>query len=130
MKHKKWLKCITYLILLPSLSGCSLAVPDAGVEGGNDRMIGVFITDEFLDLFDIERYLNDHASGSVNGQEAELPYDSGYEGKLYAKIDKSKGSDPADWEISFGDLEGISMFTPYWIMERPKRRENRVQRSI
>lgn len=117
VRLKKVLKCITYLILLPSLCGCSLAVPDAGVEGGSDRMIGVFITDEFLDLFDIERYLNDHASGFVDGQEVEIPYDSGYEGKLYAKIDKSKGSDPADWEVSFENLEGISMFTPYWTME-------------
>lgn len=118
MKNKKWLRYIISLALIPSLCGCSLAVPDAGVEGGSDRMIGVFITNEFLDLFDIERYLNDHASGLAKVQEVELPYDSGYEGKLYAEIDKSKGSDPVDWEISFGNLEGISMFTPYWTWEK------------
>lgn len=117
MKNKKILKGILCILLISCLCGCSLAIPDAGAEGGSDRMIGVFITREFLDLFDMEQYLNDHISGFRNGQEAQFSYDAKYEGKLYASIDKSKGDAPNDWEISFGNLDGISMFTPFWTPE-------------
>ena len=40
------------MILL--LAGCSLAKKDAGSESSKDRMIGAFITDEYLDLFDVD----------------------------------------------------------------------------
>ena len=73
-------------------------------------MIGVLITREFLDVL------------SAQGTEG-FPSDtdrgirSVHDGKLYAEIDKSKGEDPAFWEISFGDLYGIQMLTPLWTME-------------
>ncbi len=117
MNNKKGLRCIMCILFISCLCGCSLAVPDAGAEGGSDRMIGVFITREFLDLFDMEQYLNDHASGFRNGQEVQIPHDAEYEGRLYASIDKSKGDNPDGWEVSFGNLEGISMFTPFWTPE-------------
>lgn len=80
-------------------------------------MIGVFITREFPDLFDMDRYIHDHASEFADGGEIQISPDARYEGKLYASVDKSKGDDPYDWEVSFGDLEGISMFTPFWPSE-------------
>lgn len=102
--------CILCLFLIFSLCGCSLAVLDAGEESREDRMIGVLITREFLDML------------SAQGTEG-FPPDtdrgirSSHDGKLYAEIDKSKGEDPAFWEISFGDLDGIQMLTPLWTME-------------
>lgn len=118
--------CLCIMILL---CGCSLAVSNAGMEGGDDRMIGVLITAEYLDIVTMEtaekssadmagdgdsRY---HTGSAGNGQNLVLPYDPEDGGKLYADIDRSKGDNPSDWEISFGDLEGIQMFTPYWTME-------------
>ena len=47
-------------------SGCTLAVPEAGTDGNGDRLIGAFITSEYLDLYDMEGYLNDHAASLMN----------------------------------------------------------------
>lgn len=98
-KKKIFRSCLCLFVML-FLCGCSLAVPDAGGERGGDRMIGVFITTEFLDLFTIK----DAAA-------------SGNEGRLFAEIDKSRGSDPGGWEISFGNLDGFQLLTPLWTME-------------
>ena len=49
---------LAYRLYLPimaaavQLGGCSLAVPEAGSEVGGDRLIGAFITQEYLDLYD------------------------------------------------------------------------------
>ena len=69
-------------------SGCTLAVPDAGTDGNGDRLIGAFITSEYLDLYDMEGYLNDHASSLVNNSSITIGNDSRYEGKLVATVDK------------------------------------------
>ena len=98
-KKKMFRSCLCLFAML-LLCGCSLAVPDAGGDRGGDQMIGVFITTEFLDLFTME----DAAA-------------FGNEGRLYAEIDKSRGADPIDWEISFGNLDGFQLLTPLWTME-------------
>lgn len=100
------------MILL--LAGCSLAKKDAGSESSKDRMIGAFITDEYLDLFDIEAYFDDHASSISDGEEITLEDSSKYNERLYATIDKHGSKDPADWDISFGDVEGINFFSVLW----------------
>lgn len=102
--------CILCLFLIPFLCGCSLAVSDAGEESGGDRMIGGLITREFLDML---------PAGETEGgsADADPAIHSAQEGKLYAKIDKSKGEDPVCWELSFGDLNGIQMLAPLWPME-------------
>ncbi|WP_302591959.1 hypothetical protein [Marvinbryantia sp.] len=94
------------------LSGCSLAVPGAETEGGDDRLIGAFITSDHLDLFDMDAYLQDHASWLVKANEIQISNTSGYEGRLYAVIDKKGSEDTYDWDISFKDVEGISFFAP------------------
>lgn len=95
------------------LSGCSLAVPGAGEDGEGDRLIGAFITADYLDLFDIDAYLNDHASDIFGKKEVTMTDTSGYEKKLYAEIDKSGGEDPADWRVSFDNIWGINFFSPF-----------------
>lgn len=117
MKNRKFLRCIVCVSMILTLCGCSMAVPDAREDSGNDRMIGAFITTEFLDLFDMDRYVDDHAAELRSREEVEVPYGSKYEGRLYAEIDKSKGEDPANWEISFGNLDGMNLLTPLWTLE-------------
>lgn len=106
----RFFACILCLFLIFSLCGCSLAVLDAGEEGGEDRMIGALITREFLDMLSAEE-----TEGFPPDTDRGIR--SAHGGKLYAEIDKSKGDDPVFWEISFGDLDGIQILTPLWTME-------------
>ena len=56
--------CLSAAAIL--LGGCSLAVPGAGTEEAGDRLIGLFITPESLDLYDTEGYLQDHGAQLMN----------------------------------------------------------------
>lgn len=110
-----WMKKVGYFVLICmlSFSGCSLAVEDAGEENvmSQDRLIGAFITTEYLDLFNMEAYLNDHADELINDDTDEIIVDGrAYSERLYAVIDKKDSVKPMDWEISFGDVEGICFF--------------------
>lgn len=96
------------------LCGCSLAVPEAEEEGGKDRLIGAFITPEHLDLFDMEGYLNDHASLLTEGKTVTVDSTAGYENKLYAEIDKNGSGKTSEWTVTFRDIEGIRFFAPQW----------------
>lgn len=113
----KAVRSLKYSVCLPfvfCLWGCSLAVPGAGEEAGDDRMIGVFITREYLDFQHMGQYAETHASAPDKEKR-----EAGYGGpkderKLYAQIDKSRGNTPEEWEVTFGSLKGIQMFTPLW----------------
>ena len=86
-RMKKMLIGMFVLMTAVLLGGCSLAKEDAANDSSKDRMIGAFITDEYLDL---------------------------YNERLYATIDKQGSKDPADWDISFGDVKGINFFSICW----------------
>ena len=86
-RMKKMLIGMFVLTTAVLLGGCSLAKEDAANDSSKDRMIGAFITDEYLDL---------------------------YNERLYATIDKQGSKDPADWDISFGDVKGINFFSICW----------------
>ena len=105
---KKKVKVLALLLALCLLSGCSLARPEA--EEGNgmnqDMMIGVFITREYLDLFDFEGYLEDNLNTVVNGGGEISPEDmEKYGGRLYAEK-TGEGYD-------FG-IEGMGAFFVQW----------------
>ena len=55
---KKTRTLLLILIFVLSLSGCQLARTD--LESTGDRLVGVLVTEEYLDLFDMEAYLNDN----------------------------------------------------------------------
>ncbi len=57
---------LSVIFMAFTASGCTLAVPEAGTDGNGDRLIGAFITSEYLDLYDMEGYLNDHAASLMN----------------------------------------------------------------
>lgn len=85
------------------LAGCaSLALPDAAeAPAGEDRLAGVFVTTEHLDLFDWDAWLQDNASrlggGTLTAQGEE------YERRLYAEQEEE-----ADGRIrvTFPGVEG------------------------
>ena len=101
--NKKRLSIIAALAFVFILGGCSLAKKDAGKEVldsesiSEDRLIGVLVTKEHLDLFDFDAFV----SGSDD-----------YHGRIYATVDKH-GSDEADqWECDFDWVEGYMLFSP------------------
>ena len=86
---------MTFLMMF-SAFGCSLAVEGAG--GGEagmsrDRMIGVFITTEYLSL------------------------DWDAKGRIYATVDKNDSEEPSDWVVSFGEIDGTNFFDGVWQSE-------------
>ncbi len=108
----KYLTAVFAILIAGTMGGCTLAVPYAGKEGSGDRMIGAFITTEYLDLYDMESYLNDHASSLVNDGSITLGNDSKYEGKLFADVEKGEADSPSEWKISFGNMDGQYMLMP------------------
>lgn len=99
--------------LLTALCGCQLAQPDAGQEQTGDKLVGVFVTTEYLDLFDMEAWLNDNPRAALSGGEIHISDTSGYHGRLYAT---EKPAYNSDGELSYVDyvfegLEGFPLFT-------------------
>lgn len=115
MKNKKFLAGMLAFVMMLSLSGCTLAVEDAGgEEKATDRLIGAFITTEYLIPFDMDAYLEENIEDLVNGGEVN-PEDTLEAGeRIYATVDKKGSTEPRDWEISFGDIDGIKFFDALW----------------
>ena len=101
---KKKNKIFALLLALCLLSGCALARPEAeeGTGMDQDMMVGVFITREYLDLFDFESYLEDNLNTVINGGGEISPENMAkYEGRLYAE--------KTDEGYDFG-IEGMGAF--------------------
>lgn len=94
------------------LTACRLADPDAGETRGRDRLAGVFVTREYLDLFDAEAWLTDNWSDvgrgntEIGAEDAEK-----YGGRVYAELVErvftdSMGEEQRRYEYVFPNLEG------------------------
>lgn len=117
VKVSAW--CVIVMLLIGLLSGCSLAREEAGDEQqeNTDRLVGVFLTTEYLDLFDMDAYLNDHLGELVDGETISVENSSKYNGRIYGTVDKKETTESKDcekWEIRFADLEGIAFFYSEW----------------
>ena len=77
--------------------GCSLAQPAPETDAlSGDRLVGVMVTTEYLDLFDMEAWLNDNIDKLNVGETTQISGDiAKYEGRIYAQVVEmpSKGSD-------------------------------------
>ena len=56
--NKKTVAISLVFAILVSLCGCQLAQPESGNHTEADRLVGVFITTEYLDLNDADAYLD------------------------------------------------------------------------
>ncbi len=80
-----------------------------------DLMVGVFVTTEYIDLFDIEGYLKDNID-NIAGSETYIQNSIGYEGRIYAVLkdetftDELTGETVTTKEYVFEDLEGYPFF--------------------
>ena len=93
-------------LMLTLLSGCQLAVEDAD-KASEDRLAGVFVTTEYLDLFDADAYLDDNLR-IVGGEIAVEGDASEYYGRIYAtpmQVDEHR----TDYE--FSGLNGYGYYS-------------------
>lgn len=89
-------RMIAILLAVCLLSGCQLARLERNGNQDRDKLVGIFVTGEYLDLgFDMEGYIEDHGvpKGEIDP--------AGYEGRLYAEVGE------AGW--SFPGYDGIIM---------------------
>ncbi len=104
-------KQIGALLLCAALAlagaGCQLAKPEAAGAGQGDRLIGVYITWDYLDTFDMEGYLNDHIGKLSSGGDLVLSEadTAAYSGRIWAE-------ETADGDWVFPGLEGLGCYCP------------------
>ena len=106
-----------------ALSGCRLARED-GQGQASDRLIGVLITAEWLDLFDADAWLQDNVDTGAwlqNGGGGVIVADgdtSAYQGRLYAELtertltNEETGETLTGQEYRFPDTEGLVCIVP------------------
>lgn len=114
------LLALVLIFFVLGVTGFSLAeekAADAGKEVG--RLVGMFVTTEYLDLLDVEGYLSDHLTQAVlQGGELRMEDTDEYQGRIYAELiskpltDSCTGEVTEHWEYEF-PLEGIGYFCYY-----------------
>lgn len=113
MKYKI-LSALCCGFLLFSLMGCQLALKDAGEN--QDRLIGMFVTTEYLDLFDTEGYITDNAPFLTGGETIVDTSNPKYHGKLYATLTQKTSTEEETRETSTTEeyifpVDGICFFS-------------------
>jgi len=79
--------CVLLAALLVGLSGFTLASPETSKYAEEDKLIGVLVTTEHLDLFDMEGYLSKNLGKMASGGEIILDGDAAeFQGRLYATL--------------------------------------------
>ena len=66
MKRRTSFLLALALVFALVLSGCSMLRED-GAPAQEDRLVGIYITPEYVDTFDLEAYFEDNASSLING---------------------------------------------------------------
>lgn len=121
MKPKKILIIFACVILVLFVLGlCDVirmgndAMGQESVE--EDRLIGVLVTTEYLDLFDMDGYLNDNMGSLMSGGEIDEQKSAAYQGRLYAVVEGEEltsidtGETITHRQYVFKDVDGISCF--------------------
>ncbi|MEN6418477.1 MAG: hypothetical protein ABFC73_06105 [Clostridiaceae bacterium] len=115
MKIKRVLTAFLAVLLMASLCGCQLAREDAGGTEEKDKLIGVFVTREYLDLFDMDGYLSDNLQNLSGGEFHVDGNNEKYQGRLYAVLQditltSDTGEQSTMQEYVFPDVDGVSYF--------------------
>ena len=122
MKTKNIIIIVCCIILAAFTLGATGVIKvtneDAQETSDSDRLIGVLITREYLDLFDSDRFFNDNANKLMNGGELSEADSSKYQGRLYATHIETKetietGESVTSKEYVFDGIECIRFFAPY-----------------
>ena len=117
MKIKRIIAAIATAVMLLPLTGCQLAKAASAVGNAPDRLIGVLVTNDHLDLFDMEGYLNENINSFSGGEITMSGNTKKYEGRLYATLttkeltNTESGEKVSVEEYAFDSVKGISFFT-------------------
>ena len=99
------MKKLCYILILAlclTLGGCSLLREDEGNEpSAGVRLVGVYITSEYIDTFDLEGYISE-GMGAQSGGEVSAADAARYSGRVYAEV--------ADGEAVF-PIEGVAVIS-------------------
>lgn len=119
MKNKKWIAILlcAALAVAAFIAGFSGVIdltkqPEENIGTQSDRLIGALITKEYLDLFDMESYVQDHGSQLINGGVIDAREAEQYNGRLYAKM-VPKEDNPEQIDVVFEGIDGIGIFCSY-----------------
>lgn len=77
------------------LPGCSL-LREEGEPADADRLVGVYITENYIDSFDFEAYVQDNASSLSGGGEISREDAAKYTRRIYAEVVDGKTSFPIE----------------------------------
>ncbi len=94
--------CVLIMILALVLCGCQLAKPEAGTQKEKDMLVGVFITEEHLDLFNMEAYLQ-NSLGALSGGTVSIEDSAQYSNRIWGELTEENDGYSS---YRFGDLEG------------------------
>ena len=102
------------LALIAALvSGCSLAQPEnSNAKETTDRLAGVFITTEYLDLFDMEAWIEENAGALLDGEQVLSPGMDYEQPRIYAELVEetftdSSGTTHTSSTYEFKGLDGL-----------------------
>ena len=93
----KKLSIVLILTLALALSGCSMLSEDTA-PAQDDRLVGIYITTEYIDTFDFEAYFAANAAELVESGGGEISSEDAakYTERIYAEVTDGKASFPID----------------------------------
>lgn len=110
MRKKALALCLSFSMLF-ALTGCQLAKEETYSNSTLDRLVGVFITKEYLNLFDYDSYIEDNIQQIIDDDKHTINNDSSqYQGRLYATLETlalSANATPHK-EYLFPDVKGMA----------------------
>jgi hypothetical protein len=110
------LLCCTATLYL--CASCRLALENEGTDTQEDRLIGVFVTAEHIDLFDFEGYMNDNLNTASGGEIVMNGETREYQGRLYASpvtrtsTNDETGETSERREYVFENVKGFAYYAP------------------
>lgn len=116
MKNRKWIVIVIGAVLVLTAFGIGfsgMVVLARQTERGTaetDRLIGVLITEDSIESFDMETYLQNHLSELVNQKEISMPEIPADAQRLYAT---NTLKDVNSLGFSFEGIKGIRFFSCY-----------------
>lgn len=126
MKNKTFIAVLTCILIgifiLGVTNALQFAKPSANEKSESSRLIGMLITTEYLDLFDMDRFLNDHASQLLRGNKISAQQSSEYKDRIYASLTdevlrNEQGEPHTLKKYVFDEIDGISFFCPKYTDE-------------
>ena len=122
MKTKNIIMIIVCIMLTAFVFGStgmiSLVSASENEEFSSDKLIGVLITKEYLDLFDSEQFFTDNMDRLMSGGEIDESESAKYEGRLYAvlvemeHVSEETGETYRNKEYVFEGINGICYIAP------------------